>query len=689
MSKTAILAFTILLAFFLAPEESNAQVDFGYVPVGSTNTYDFSFSGGVWNGTNLVMTVEEFIGPDAGEFSVNPSYAGDTLLYGSNYPYVMSFTPTAAGFASATFTNFETPHPPFGAGSAPVQGVGIPAARPGSGPIVPELAPLEAAMTNYLVSHQFEAGTIALMYNSLLVFRQGYGWRDTNFTQVIHPDNLFRLASVSKMFTASAITKLMDEGVISNGTLVYSYLGILPWNGITGSSGTTNVLTDGRITNITVGELLNHSGGWNRDVSPVGDPPFDTVEISEQMGLNYPATQTNVISWMFSKPLDFTPGTTNVYSNFGYQILGRVIEKASGMPYIKYIQNVLLGPSVLANSIALTNIIPCRSRPRDLAPWEIWYEDYPTLFQSAVDYPTNLQVRWANGGGYYESFDSFGGLSASAIGLCKYLLNYWEGGDQRYPGEYYDWGYIFYGSLPATTTVLHQSITQSPTATNGIEYSVLFNARDADPNDNEEADNAVLAATAAITSWPTNGGGSIQWQAGAVSVNKNAPSVTVNLARTGSSTLPVKISYTTYPITAGPTNYTTTAGIISFAANQTSQAITIPILNDGVSEGTRTFSLELISASGGAWFGTNLSSIVSIVDTNAAPRFIGKPVLQPGGIFNAQFAAAAGMILSLQVSTNLTAWQTLKTFTNMVDPSTVTDSTANTRRFSYYRLVNP
>ena len=56
--------------------------------------------------------------------------------------------------------------------------LGLPTARAqifGSGPIVPELAPLEAAMTNYLVSHQFNAGTLALMHGSKLVFRQGYG----------------------------------------------------------------------------------------------------------------------------------------------------------------------------------------------------------------------------------------------------------------------------------------------------------------------------------------------------------------------------------------------------------------------------------------------------------------------------------------------------------------------------------
>ena len=68
----------------------------------------------------------------------------------------------------------------------------------------------------------------------------------------------------------------------------------------------------------------------NKDTSPVGDAVFKTIQISTEMGLSYPAAPTNVISWMFSKPLDFAPGTSNVYANFGYQLLGRVIEKASG-----------------------------------------------------------------------------------------------------------------------------------------------------------------------------------------------------------------------------------------------------------------------------------------------------------------------------------------------------------------------
>jgi hypothetical protein len=99
--------------------------------------------------------------------------------------------------------------------------------------------------------------------------------------------------------------------------------------------------------------------------------------------------------------------------------------------------------------------------------------------------------------------------------------------------------------------------------------------------------------------------------------------------------------------------------------------------------------LELISASGGAWLGTNLSCVVSIVATNTPPPFLSAPLLNRSGVFSAQVAAAPGLIVSLQVSTNLMEWQTLQTFTNTANAYTVKDPTAIQRPVSYYRLVNP
>jgi CubicO group peptidase (beta-lactamase class C family) len=547
-------------------------------------------------------------------------------------------------------------------------GFPIPDYLPASGPIVPELAPLRQAMTNYMSVNNFKAGTIALMKDSRLVFREGYGWRDTNLSIVIHPDNICRLASVSKPITISAITKLVNDGKLTMGTKVYSYLGIQPWGG---------VLADSRIANITVQNLVDHSGGWYGGGSGA-EWVFRTIDVSSAMGLDYPAAASNIISWVFSKPLDFTPGTTNVYSNIGYQILGRVIEKASGKSYINYLQQDMLGP------YGVTNIIQSRSRPKDLDPWEIWYADSSIPMPSAVDYPTNVYARFADGGYYYESFDAFGGLSASAPALCRFMLNYWVGGDRRYPNEYYGWGYSFYGGLPGCATVIYQNISENPNSTNGLEFAALLNEA---KGDTTQLATAIINATTNITSWPTNGGGQIQWSLDSTNVNENAGSVSVKLVRTGTSTLPVKVSYTTYGKTAGTNNYVANSGIISFAANETNKTVTVSLLADHLISPAKEFSLELISASGGAWLGDRLSCTIRILDTDT--KFVGLPSILGNGSFRVNLTGATGQQIRVQISTNLFDWQLLQTFTNISGTITITDSNAPSRSRSFYRAFVP
>jgi len=653
--------------------------DFGFVPIGATNIVGgFNFAGG----TDLFMAIETIIGPNAADFQTSSNYAGQYLLPAQNHLYALSFTPQYSGFETAALTNFETPSPPNGGGILYLQGVGMPANRPGTGPVVPELARLESAMTNFLIAHNFDAGTLALMKDSKLVFRQGYGWRDAHFTTVIHPDNLFRLASVSKMLTASAIYKLVAAGKITPGTKIYDYLGIPPWGGTLG---------DSRITNITVQHLLDHAGGWNQSTSPVGDPMFRTIQVSTNLGLNYPAAATNVISWVFARPLDFAPGTTSAYCNLGYSLLGRVIEKAGGKSYLNYIQQDLLGNAGLANILGFTNVVQSHSRPGELAPWEIWYADQPQfLTRSAVDFPTNLLVRGIDGVDYFESYDSFGGLSASALGLCHYLLNYLEGYNARIPGAPLSWNYLFYGSLPGASSVLCQNINQTAASTNGLEFAALFNERyDLAEGANIAAYNAITNAVAGISSWPASGGGMIQWATTATNINKLGGNITVPLVRSGASTLPVKVSFTTYALTAGSSNYVSASGIVTFAAGVTSKYVTIPILNDRVIDPPRQFSLELISASGGAWLGDNLSCVVNILDTNTPPAFTGQPLILPNGNFQFQTLCSTGLILTVQFSTNLASWQSLQTFTNATTLTTFTDTNATGRGAGFYRVVVP
>jgi hypothetical protein len=153
--------------------------------------------------------------------------------------------------------------------------------------------------------------------------------------------------------------------------------------------------------------------------------------------------------------------------------------------------------------------------------------------------------------------------------------------------------------------------------------------------------------------------------------------------------LPVKVSYTTYALTAGSSNYVSASGIVTFPASVTSQNITVPILNDRVIDPTRQFSLELISASGGAWLGDRFTSVVNILDTNTPPNFTGQPVLLPNGNFQFQIMSSTRLVLTVEYSTNLSDWQPLQTFTNATTVTTITDTNVTGRVKGFYRVVVP
>jgi hypothetical protein len=260
------------------------------------------------------------------------------------------------------------------------------------------------------------------------------------------------------------------------------------------------------------------------------------------------------------------------------------------------------------------------------------------------------------------------------------------GGDRRIPGSSYGWTYLFYGSLPGVTTVISQSISQNSGATNGLEFTALFNERTGG-NDNEEAYNAIYQATTNITSWPLSGGGKIEWNVSATNVYEHAGSVKVRLVRTELASLAVKVSYTTYSRTAGTNSYAPSAGIVSFVAGETSKDIVVPINDDGKIGPDRDFSLELISASGGAWLGNRVTCLVRILDTDLI--LTNAASFPAVGSFQTRVLGATGLPVRVEFSTNLVNWQLLQNITNVGGSTTVTDNASGSRVAAFYRAFVP
>ncbi|MEZ5104015.1 MAG: serine hydrolase domain-containing protein [Draconibacterium sp.] len=189
-----------------------------------------------------------------------------------------------------------------------------------------DIPQVDNAITDFMNAYSVPGVSVAIAKNDKLVYVKSYGLADKEENKAVTNKSLFRLASISKTITSVAVMKLLEDGKLSLKQTVFGENGIL---------GTTyGTLPYGQyIKEITVEQLLHHTcGGWGNNSN---DPMF-----------MYPSmSQAELISWTLGNlPLAYKPGTHYDYSNFGYCVLGRVIEKLSGQAYEQYVQKNILEP---------------------------------------------------------------------------------------------------------------------------------------------------------------------------------------------------------------------------------------------------------------------------------------------------------------------------------------------------------
>ena len=321
-------------------------------------------------------------------------------------------------------------------------------AQPVAGAHVAGLDPFDSTMIAFMAARNIPSATLAISVGGTLRYSRAFGWKNAAKTMPLDPDATFRLASVGKAVTAAAVRKLATEGEFSLSTPVFQYLGITP-------AGT---VADQRIYNITIDHLLQHTGGWDREI--FGDFVFSSRAIAAEMGLTSPPTKTQVAQWAMTKPLQFTPGAKSAYCNFGFSLLGLVIEKASGMSYVDYVRQHIFEPG------AASSVIAGRTLPADRDAREPFYS-HPTTGCLVFTISTCTSVPYPDGAMHMEAFDSFGGLVASAPAIASFLEEFWISGQPRTGTGL---TYYFFGSLPGTYTLARQR-------GDGVNYVVLFNQR--------------------------------------------------------------------------------------------------------------------------------------------------------------------------------------------------------------------
>lgn len=249
-------------------------------------------------------------------------------------------------------------------------------------------------------------GTLAVIKDGRLVLAEGYGLADREAKARAKPETLFRIASSSKPFTAVGILKLIQEGKIHLEDKAFAVL-----NDLSVFPGAT---PDPRLADITVRDLLRHSGGWDSSIN--GDPQFMSLEIASDTGLPSPSdTRTIIRYWMGKSMLQYDPGTNYVYSNFGYNILGRIIEKVTGQTYEDYINSVILIP------MGIRRMHIGKTLREQRAEGEAAYYAQPGAALVDSVYPAMGKVQKAYGSWCHPDLDAHGGWIASAVDLVRFL----------------------------------------------------------------------------------------------------------------------------------------------------------------------------------------------------------------------------------------------------------------------------
>src|SRR5215208_4530283 len=282
---------------------------------------------------------------------------------------------------------------------------------PISGAAVPGMGPYDQSIRDLMRKYAIPGGAVAVVRDGKLFYARGFGYADVENKTPVQPDALFRIASVSKPITSAAIMKLVEEGKLELDDRVAPFIAHL-----TPAQGAT---VDPRWEQITIRQVLDHTGGWDRDKPNGGfDPMFRPAIAAAAVNAPAPASAETVIRYMKGMPLDFNPGEKFVYSNFGYAILGRVIERLSGMPYEEYVRARVLQP-VGANRTRLG-----KTRMSDALAGEVKYY-IPGMGLNAPLVPSVFPGEGAvpvNYGGYYvEALDAHGGWVASTVDLLRFV----------------------------------------------------------------------------------------------------------------------------------------------------------------------------------------------------------------------------------------------------------------------------
>jgi serine beta-lactamase-like protein LACTB len=199
-------------------------------------------------------------------------------------------------------------------------------------------------LVNSYISHHATPGlSVAVIDRGVVIHTQGYGFADVENSVPATADTVFRIASISKPITATAVMKLVEAGRLDLDVPVQKYcpdFPTKPWP-------------------ITTRELLSHQSGIR-----------DYRNEEESINTRHFRSIAEALTQFAKDPLEFGPGTRMQYTGYGYILLGCVMEGASGTSYERYMEQAIFSPAQMPATQLddVFAIIPHRARGYKLSP---------------------------------------------------------------------------------------------------------------------------------------------------------------------------------------------------------------------------------------------------------------------------------------------------------------------------------
>lgn len=339
-----------------------------------------------------------------------------------------------------------------------------------------DLSLINKQIQDYMNNNAIPGLSLAITKQERLVFAKGFGYADKSTGETVHPNHLFRIASVSKPMTGIAIMKLIEQGKLKLNSAVFGASGIL------GTTYGTKPYGQ-RVLNIVVQHLLEHTSGFSNDG---GDPMF----------MNYNMNHKDLIGWVLdNRTPKNIPGTTYEYLNFGYILLGRIIEKVSGQTYELFLRN-----NIFNNAPGTSKMVIGGDSLATRKPGEVVY--YP-------DNAYNLRVQRmdANGGWIARPIDLVGimakvdGFNSKPDILTSNTVNTMWTASTANSG--YGKGWIVDGSYKGHNGAMSGTIAFLVRRNDGFSYAFTVNTRPANDGFAFNLKAAMDTIVSGVTAWPT------------------------------------------------------------------------------------------------------------------------------------------------------------------------------------------